>query len=115
MKRNDIVFLKCSAVESNGSVQNFDRPAVIIQNNMGNEHSTTLIVAYLTSQIKRMDMPTHVVLSGYQLYKPSMLMAEQIATVSKSDVVAVIDHLRPEDVAKVNYAIFSSLDLQEVS
>jgi mRNA interferase MazF len=114
MKRNDIVFIKCNAV-ANGSVQCFDRPAVIIQNNTGNTHAPTLIVAYLTSQIKRIDMPTHVVISGYQgLYTESMIMAEQLATVSKKDVMAVMDHLRYEDAAKLDAALMASLALRKV-
>lgn len=116
IKRNDVIYVKCNAMEANGSVQSFDRPAVVIQNNIGNEHSPTLIVAYLTTQIKRMDMPTHVVLSGYKgLRKTSMVMTEQIATISRNDVDEVMDHLRDEDIAKLNYALYTSLALKEVS
>lgn len=115
IQRNDIVFVKCTA-KTNGSVQSLDRPAVVIQNDVGNHHSPTLIVAYLTSQIKKVGMPTHVILSGYRgLRKTSMFMAEQIATISKDDVEEVMDHLRDEDIEKVNYAIFASLDLREAS
>lgn len=115
IKRNDVIFVKCSVTEKNGSVQCYDRPAVVIQNNMGNQHSTTLIVAYLTSQIKRLDMPTHIVLSGYKgLTKSSMVMLEQIDTISKNDVIEVMDHLRDEDVQKLNYSICASLALKNV-
>ena len=41
IQRNDIIFVKCNAMEANGSVQCFDRPAVVIQNNVGNTHSPT--------------------------------------------------------------------------
>lgn len=113
--RNDVVFVKCSVTEANGSVQCYDRPAVVIQNNIGNQHSPTLIVAYLTSQIKRLDMPTHIVLSNYKgLTKSSMVMLEQISTISKDDVIEVMDHLSDEDIQKVNYAIRASLALKEV-
>ncbi len=44
-----------------------------------------------------------------------MFMAEQIATISKDDVEEVMDHLREEDIEKVNYAIYASLDLREAS
>lgn len=115
IRRNDIVFVK-GTTEINGSVQSYDRPAVVIQNNIGNEHSSTLIVAYVTGQIKKLGMPTHVVLAGYEgLRKTSMFMAEQIATISKDNVEDVMDHLRSEDIVKVNSAISSSFDLREVA
>ena len=114
IQRNDIIFVKDHAVEAKGSVQYSNRPAVVIQNNLGNTYSPTLIVAYLTGKIKKVEMSTHVVLSRYKgLKKTSMFMAEQIATIPKDDVKDVMDHLREEDILRINYALFASLDLKK--
>ena len=116
VRRNDIVFVKCNAMVPNGSVQCFDRPAIVLQNNKGNANSPTLIVAYLTSQIKRTDLPTHVVLQHYPgLCKKSMVLLEQVDTISKDDVVEVINHLDTEDVVKVNNGLLISLGFGEVA
>lgn len=100
----------------NGSVQCFDRPAIVLQNNKGNVSSPTLIVAYLTSQIKRTDLPTHVVLQHYPgLSKRSMVLLEQVDTISKDDVTDVINHLDIEDVVRVNNGLLISLGFGEVA
>jgi mRNA interferase MazF len=112
IKRNDIVFVKCEAIVPNGSVQCFDRPAVVLQNDIGNTHSPTLIVVYLTAHIKKIHMPTHMLLGNYQgLYRRSMVLGEQIATISKNNVMDVVGHLRDEDVKRVNAAVVLSLAL----
>ena len=115
-KRGTIVFVENPQKAPHGSVVCGNRPAVIIQNDTGNEHSNTLIVVYLSSQMKRLDMPTHVVLQWYPgLKKTSVVQAEQIATISKADVIGVVDHLRKEDLVRVDKAIMASLALGEVS
>lgn len=64
-KRGDIVFVENanSNAEEDTHVVRGNHPAVIIQNQMGNDHSPTLIVAYLSSQLKRVEMKTHVLLT----------------------------------------------------
>ncbi|MBP3887522.1 MAG: type II toxin-antitoxin system PemK/MazF family toxin [Cellulosilyticum sp.] len=92
-----------------GSMQHFDRPAIILQNNKGNIFSRTVIVAMITSNTKRTDIPTHVLLKNYKLWKPSMVMLEQIFTIDKSLIAEKIDHLRVEDCIKVDAAMLVSL------
>lgn len=116
IRKGDIVFVDNPFQSPHGAVICGSRPAVVIQNNKGNEYSNNIIVAYLTSQLKRIEMTTHVILQWYPgLKKTSMVQAEQIATISKSDVTCVIDHLRPEDQVRVDQAIKASLALEEVS
>ena len=72
----------CDFVDVGGSVQNGLRPALIIQNSAGNEHSTTVIVSPITTIIKKEKLPTHVYLGAkYGLPEESMVMLEQIFTV----------------------------------
>ena len=80
--RGDIYF--CDFIEQGGSVQSGLRPALIIQNNMGNKYSSTLIVSPITSIVKKKDQPTHVYLNkNFGLNEESMVMLEQINTVDK--------------------------------
>ena len=111
-KRGDIVYVENPLQENHGHVSCGNHQAVVIQNDIGNEHSSNLIVAYLTSQMKRLELPTHVVLQHYEGLRTSMLQAEQLATIDKMDVTAYINHLRPEDVVRVDKALISSLGLE---
>ncbi len=67
---------------------------------------------YLTSQLKRLEMPTHVVLRWYPgLKKTSVVQTEQLATISKGDVLFVIDYLTEADMARVDVTLVTSLGL----
>ena len=115
LKRGDIIFVDNPHQEPHGHVVCGNRPAVVIQNNAGNEHSENVIVAFLTSQIKRLELPTHVVIQHYAgLRKASVVQTEQIATIAKEDVLSVIDHLRAEDMVRVDQSLVASLALREV-
>lgn len=112
-RRGDIIFVENPLKEWHGHVACGNHPAVIIQNDLGNEHSGNLIVAYITSQLKRMEMRTHCILQWYPgLKKVSMVQAEQIATIAKDDVISVIDHLTDEDMKRVDRALAASLGLE---
>ena len=70
-----------------GAEQGGIRPVVVLQNNIGNLHSPTLIVAAMTKEIKRTDLPTHVYIRpAGNLKKPSIVVLEQIRTIDKSRV-----------------------------
>ncbi len=82
-QRGDIYFVRLDS--STGSEQNGTRPAVILQNDVGNTHSPTLIVATLTSKAeKKVNQPTHCLLENAGLNMPSVVQAEQIFTIDKS-------------------------------
>ena len=109
INKYDIVYVKDTYKQVRGSIQSFDRPAVVIQNNKGNQHAPTTIIAYITSQIKREDLPTHVILEGYKLYRKSMVMLEPLKTVAKEDIVAKIDELHTKDRMSMDAALLVSL------
>jgi len=113
IKRGDIVFVENPHKAPHGHVVCGNHPAVVIQNEAGNEHSPNLIVAYITSSMKRLELPTHIVIQHYEgLRKVSVVQAEQLATIDKEDVLSVIDHLSKADMARVDAALIASLGLE---
>lgn len=113
VKRGDIVFVENPYKKPHGHLICGNHPAVVIQNNMGNEHSCNVIVAYITSSLKRLEMPTHIVIQHYEgLRKVSVVQTEQIVTLDKGDIISVIDHLTEADMARVDTALKASLGLE---
>ena len=108
-QRGDIYFVRLDS--STGSKQNGTRPAVILQNDVGNTHSPTLIVATLTSKTeKKAAQPTHCLVEPEKL-EPSIVQAEQIFTIDKSRVQNFAGHLTPEEMSRVDDAVKISLAL----
>ena len=109
-QRGDIFFTHFGA--STGSEQCGDRPAVILQNDVGNYHSPTLIVATMTSKAeKKLNQPTHCLLENAGLNMPSVVQAEQIFTIDKSRALKYLGHLTPEEMRRVDDAVRISLAL----
>ena len=107
-QRGDIFFTHFGA--STGSEQHGDRPAVILQNDVGNYHSPTLIVATMTSKAeKKVNQPTHCLLENAGLNMPSVVQAEQIFTIDKSRALKYLGHLTPEEMRRVDDAVRISL------
>ena len=92
----DVVFVDFTD-NSRDSEQSGIRPAIIIQNDKGNEHSPTTIVASITSQEKRY-LPTHVVVKPYQsgLNKVSTILMEQVRTIDKSRILSKVGHIETD-------------------
>lgn len=109
--RGTIVMIR-NRKQYHGNIEGKTRPAVIISNDVGNYFSPTLIVCYLTTKIKRLDLTPHVVLKYWYNMKKSMVMTEQIATVNKQDIIRVMGHLHPEDLMYVDKALQGSLALK---
>ena len=111
--RGDLYFVKFE--HGIGSEQKGNRPAVILQNDVGNLYSPTLIVATLTSRThKKTTLPTHCLLDNPGLTKPSVLQAEQIFTIDKSRVLRYMGHLSPEEMRQVDAAVKISLALHSM-
>lgn len=106
MKRGEIYLVDFDPVV--GSEQGGVRPALIVQNDMGNEHSTTVIVAPITSKLKA--LPTHVYV-GKALAYPSQVQLEQIRTVDKIRVQQYIATLSNRQMKKINRAFKISFNL----
>ena len=96
IKWGDVVFVDFTD-NSRDSEQSGIRPAIIIQNDKGNEHSPTTIVASITSQDKRY-LPTHVIVKPYQsgLNKVSTILMEQVRTIDKSRILSKVGHIEPD-------------------
>lgn len=96
IKWGDVVFVDFTD-NSRDSEQSGIRPAIIIQNDKGNEHSPTTIVASITSQEKRY-LPTHVIVKPYQsgLNKVSTILMEQVRTIDKSRILSKVGHIETD-------------------
>ena len=112
VKRGDIFYADLSPVV--GSEQGGIRPVIIIQNDIGNRYSPTVIVAAITSQINKAKLPTHVEISSeeYGLNRDSVVLLEQIRTLDKKRVKEKIGHMTEDDMKKVNKSLLISLNLQ---
>lgn len=86
---------------------------LIIQNDIGNKHSPTVICAAITSQMNKAKLPTHVELdsSRYALVKDSVVLLEQLRTIDKKRLRDKVCHLDREILQKVERALLISLDL----
>lgn len=98
--------------EAMGSVQGGIRPAIILQNNMGNEHSPTTIVCPLTSRTKK-HIPTHLALSPVDcgLERDSMALCEQIMVINQSQIIKKIGELQQHKILEINNKIKLSLNM----
>lgn len=109
--RGDIYYADLRPVV--GSEQGGVRPVLIIQNDIGNKHSPTVICAAITSQMNKAKLPTHVELdsSRYALVKDSVVLLEQLRTIDKKRLRDKVCHLNREILQKVERALLISLDL----
>lgn len=113
VKRGDIFYADLSPVI--GSEQGGIRPVIIIQNDIGNKYSPTVIVSAITSQINKAKLPTHVEISSeeYGLNRDSVVLLEQIRTLDKKRLKEKIGHMTDSDMKKVNKSLLISLNLKE--
>ena len=112
-KRGDIFYADLSPVI--GSEQGGIRPVLIIQNDIGNKYSPTVIVAAITSQIGKAKMPTHIEIPGKDqgLTRDSVVLLEQIRTVDKKRLREKIGHIDSIQMKKVDRALGISLALHD--
>ena len=114
VKRGDIYYADLSPVI--GSEQGGIRPVLIIQNDVGNKYSPTVIAAAITSQINKAKMPTHIELpaSEYGLYKDSVVLLEQIRTIDKRRLREKVAHLDKGLMENVNSALAVSFGIENI-
>lgn len=110
-KRGDIV--RMNTPRMGGNLQDGIRPAIVISNNVGNEHSNILTVVPLTAILKKLGQPTHVFIKGdgEGLRYDSVAMCEQIQTISKYDVDYKIGKLDAEILKKLSSAVKVALNV----
>lgn len=111
VKRGDIYYADLSPVV--GSEQGGVRPVLIVQNDVGNKYSPTVIAAAITSQINKAKMPTHIELKAqdYGLHKDSVILLEQIRTIDKKRLRERIGQLDVALMERVNGALSVSFGL----
>ena len=111
IRRGDIYYADLRPVI--GSEQGGIRPVLIIQNDMGNKHSPTVICAAITSKMNKAKLPTHVELAAdkYGIVKDSVILLEQVRTIDKSRLRERVCHLDSAALQSVNKALMISLSL----
>ncbi len=111
VKRGDVYFADLSPVV--GSEQGGVRPVLIIQNDIGNRFSPTVIVAAITAQIQKAKLPTHVEINAkrYGFDRDSVILLEQVRTIDKQRLTDKITHLDDDMMLRVNEALQISLGL----
>ena len=114
VKRGDIFYADLSPVI--GSEQGGVRPVLIVQNDVGNKYSPTVIAAAVTSQINKAKMPTHIEIKAedYGLNKDSVILLEQIRTIDKKRLRERIGRLDDRLMESVNRAIAISFGIAEM-
>ena len=110
IKRNEVYYADLSPVR--GSEQGGIRPVLIIQNDIGNKHSPTTIVAAITSRQTKAKLPTHVDVSVEGLTKDSIVLLEQIRTIDKNRLTDYVGRLDKETMGKVDRAIVISFGIK---
>ena len=113
IKRGDMFYADLSPVV--GSEQGGIRPVVIIQNDVGNKHSPTVIAAAITSQTGKTKLPTHIPIGSQNsgLKSDSIVLTEQIRTIDKSRLKEKIGHIDDENViSQINNALGVSFGLE---
>jgi len=114
IKRGDVYYAMLDPII--GSEQGGFRPVVIIQNDVGNKYSTT-VIASVTTRRKKANMPTHVPVKLHHddFPKESVVMLEQIRTIDKSRLLDYICTLSPEKMREIDRALAVSLGMENVS
>lgn len=111
IKRGDIYYADLRPVI--GSEQGGIRPVLIIQNDIGNRHSPTVICAAITSRMNKAKLPTHVEITAkdYGVVKDSVILLEQIRTIDKSRLKEKVCHLNEDVMMMIDSALLISCGL----
>ena len=111
MRRGDIYYADLRPVV--GSEQGGIRPVLVIQNDVGNKYSPTIICAAITSRMHKAKLPTHIEIEAqkYDMEKDSVILLEQLRTIDKKRLKEWICHLDGEIMEKVNNALRVSLEV----
>lgn len=113
IKRADVYIVSLDPVK--GSEQGGTRPCVVLQNDIGNRYSPTVIVAPITSRLKKRDMPTHVMLpEGNGFPTRSMVCLEHLRTIDCKRLTKFVTSLDGETMAKVDIALAVSIGLAQL-
>ena len=111
IKRGEIYYADLSPVV--GSEQGGIRPVLIVQNDVGNKFSPTVIAAAITSQKTKTPLPTHISVNADNcgLQKDSVVLLEQVRTLDKKRLKEKIGNLETSDMTRINHALSISIGL----
>lgn len=110
IRRGDVFYADLSPIV--GSEQGGIRPVLILQNNVGNHYSPTVIVCAITGQTEKTELPTHVSIGKHGgLSKKSIALLEQLRTIDRSRLRERISHLGPETMEQIDSALKISVGL----
>lgn len=111
IRRGDIYYADLRPVV--GSEQGGVRPVLIIQNDMGNRHSPTVICAAITSRMNKAKLPTHVEIDckSCDIVKDSVVLLEQLRTIDKRRLREKVCHLETDVIDRIDRALCVSLDI----
>ena len=111
MRRGDIYYADLRPVV--GSEQGGIRPVLIVQNDVGNRHSPTIICAAITSKMNKAKLPTHIEIDAgtYDIVRDSVILLEQLRTIDKQRLKDKVCHLDQDILRQVNKALQISLEL----
>lgn len=114
IKRGEVFYADLSPVI--GSEQGGTRPVVIVQNNVGNRHSPTVIAAAITSKQDKNCLPTHIAIKGASsgLAVDSVVLLEQIRTIDKKRLKEKTGCLAPDELKRVDYGLNISFGLGDI-
>lgn len=113
VKRGDVFFADLSPVV--GSEQGGIRPVLVVQNDVGNRYSPTVIVAAITSQIDKTQLPTHVAVPlNPAAERQSVVLLEQLRTIDKRRLREKVSRLDRSRMAAVDHALAISLGLKPI-
>lgn len=108
IKKGDIYYAMLDPVI--GSEQDGKRPVVVVQNNLANKHSPTVIVAPITTILKKLYLPTHIVINKNNfLKKDSTILIEQIRVIDKSRIITYLGKLKEFQIQKIDKALINAL------
>ena len=112
--RGDIYYADLSPVV--GSEQGGMRPVLIVQNDVGNRHSNTVIAAAITSQVHKNPLPTHISLAGrcFGLDRDSVVLLEQVRTIDKKRLREHMGRLDDDLMGRVDSALAVSFGLNNI-
>ena len=111
IKRGELYYADLSPVV--GSEQGGIRPVLVVQNDVGNKYSPTVIAAAVTSKINKAKLPTHVEIDAgrYDIIKDSVILLEQLRTIDKRRLKDKVCHLDASILEKIDSALKISLEL----
>jgi len=119
-RRGDIWFAELGD-HPGTSVQGGCRPVIIVSNDIGNERAETINVLPMTRHLKRADLPCHTELAPesvddrQQVFDPSMILAEQITTISKTQLRSYVGRVKNPDILKsINHSVVVQLELESI-